>query len=91
MITTLAFATVAVVLAIVLVVAYHLIGIFVALKRSGDHLDALAGGLIAIRENTEPLNGRVDDINAGLTGLIEPLLTTNNNLGQIVKIASGRS
>ena len=82
MITTLAFATVAVVLAIVLVVAYHLIGIFVALKRSGDHLEALAGGLIAIRENTEPLNGRVDDINAGLTGLIEPLLTTNNNLGR---------
>ena len=53
MITTLAFATVAVVLAIVLVVAYHLIGIFVALKRSGDHLEALAGGLIAIRENTQ--------------------------------------
>ena len=91
MITILAFATLAVVLIIVLVVAYHLIGIFVALKRGADHLEALAGGLIAIRDNTAPLNSRVDEINAGLTGLVEPLLTTNSNLGTIVKIAGGRA
>jgi hypothetical protein len=91
MITILAFATLAVVLIIVLVVAYHLIGIFVALKRGADHLEALAGGLIAIRDNTAPLNGKVDEVNAGLTGLLEPLLTTNSNLGAIVKIAGGRA
>ena len=44
MILTLAYITLAVVLIIVLVVAYHLIGIYVALKRGGDHLEALAGG-----------------------------------------------
>jgi uncharacterized membrane protein YdbT with pleckstrin-like domain len=91
MITILAFATLAVVLIIVLVVAYHLIGIFVSLKRGANHLEALAGGLIATRDNTIPLNGRVDEINAGLTGLVEPLLATNSNLGTIVKITSGRS
>ena len=49
MIPILAFATLAVVLIIVLVVAYHLIGIYVALKRGADHLESLAGGLVAIR------------------------------------------
>ncbi len=52
MIMTLAYITLAVVLVIVLVLAYHLIGIYVALKRGGDHLEALAGGLIAVRDNT---------------------------------------
>ena len=41
MIPILAFATLAVVLIIVLVVAYHLIGIYVALKRGADHLESL--------------------------------------------------
>ena len=91
MIPILAFATLAVVLIIVLVVAYHLIGIYVALKRGADHLESLAGGLVAIRDNTAPLNGKVDEINTGLAGLLEPLLTTNRNLGAIVKVAEGRS
>ena len=91
MIPILTVATLAVVLIIVLVVAYHLIGIFVALKRGADHLEALAGGLIAIRDNTAPLNGQVDEINKGLAGLVEPLLTTNGNLGAIIKVAEGLS
>lgn len=91
MIATLGIITLVVVLIIVAVVAYHLIGIYVALKRGGDHLEALAGGLVAIRDNTAPLNGRVDDINAGLTALVDPLLAANGNLAAIVKVAASRS
>ena len=91
MIPILTFATLAVVLIIVLVVAYHLIGIYVALKRGADHLEALAGGLVAIRDNTAPLNSQVDEINKGLAGLVEPLLATNGNLGAIIKVAGGRA
>ncbi len=91
MILTLAYITLAVVLIIVLVVAYHLIGIYIALKRGGDHLETLAGGLMAIRDNTAPLNGRMDEINAGLTALIAPLLAANGNLAAIVKVVTRQS
>ena len=91
MILTLAYITLAVVLIIVLVVAYHLIGIDTALKRGGDHLETLAGGLMAIRDNTAPLNGRMDEINAGLTALIAPLLAANGNLAAIVKVVTRQS
>ena len=91
MILTLAYITLAVVLIIVLVVAYHLIGIYMALKRGGDHLETLAGGLMAIRDNTAPLNGRMDEINAGLTALIAPLLAANGNLAAIVKVVTRQS
>ena len=91
MILTLAYITLAVVLIIVLVVAYHLIGIYIALKRGGDHLETLAGGLMAIRDNTAPLDGRMDEINAGLTALIAPLLAANGNLAAIVKVVTRQS
>lgn len=91
MILTLAYITLAVVLIIVLVVAYHLIGIYMALKRGGNHLETLAGGLMAIRDNTAPLNGRMDEINAGLTALIAPLLAANGNLAAIVKVVTRQS
>ncbi len=78
------------VLVIVAVVAWHLIGIFIALKRGADHLQQLAGGLVAIRDNTVPLNGKVDEINAGLTELVSPLLAANGNLAAIVTVAGSR-
>ncbi len=90
MILTLAYISLVVVLVIVLVVAYHLIGIYIALKRGADHLEALAGGLVAIRDNTAPLNGRVEDINTGLAALVAPLLAANGNLAAIVKVARSR-
>lgn len=78
-------------LVIVLVVAYHLIGIFVALKRGGDHLEALAGGLVKVRDDTGPLNAKVDEINTGLTALAPPLLSANDNLAAIVGVAQSAS
>lgn len=74
--------------AIVGVVAYHLVFIYLALKRAGDHLEALAGGLVRIRDDTEPLEPRIAAINGGLGVLVGPLLATNDNLAKIVAIAT---
>ncbi len=90
MITTLAIISLVLVLVIVVVVAYHLIGIYLALKKGGDHLEKLAGGLVAIRDNTVPLNGKIDDINTGLAALLPPLLAANGNLAAIVKVANSK-
>ncbi len=77
-------------LAIALIVAWHLIGIFLALKRGADHLEKLAGGLVKVRNDTAPLNAKVDTINGGLKALLPPLLGANGNLAAIVKIATDR-
>lgn len=74
-------------LAIVGVVAIYLILIFVALKRAGDHLAALAGGLVKIREDTGPLEGKIETINGGLAGLLPPLVAVGDNLAAIVDVA----
>ena len=50
MIIVLTVITLVLVLAIVLLVAYHLIGIFIALKRGADYLEKLAGGLSKVRD-----------------------------------------
>jgi len=90
MITALTWISVILALVIVLVVAYHLVGGFVALKRGADHLEALAGGLVKVRDDTAPLNARVDTINAGLAALVAPLLGANGNLAAIVAVATGK-
>ena len=66
--------------AIVLVVAFHLIGIFWYLKKTGDNLENLAGGLIQISANTNPLESNIDDLNEGLNVLISNFITTLKNL-----------
>ena len=88
MIDVLAVISLVLVLAIVLIVAYHLIGIFFALKRGADHLQMLAGGLVKVRDDTAPLNDKVATINAGLSALAPPLLGANANLAAIVKVAT---
>ena len=76
------------VLAIVLLVAYHLIGIFIALKLGADHLEKLASVLVKVRDDTAPLNDKIATINAGLSALAPPLLGANANLAAIVKVAT---
>lgn len=76
-------------LTILVLVAYHLIGIYLALKRGADHLEKLAGGLVKVRDDTTPLNTKVDTINGGLNALLPPLLGANSNLAAIVRIAKG--
>ena len=72
--------TLVIVSAIVLVVAFHLISIFWYLKKTGDNLENLAGGLIQISANTYPLESNIDDLNKGLNVLISNFLTSLKNL-----------
>ena len=73
-------STLLIISAIVLVVAFHLIGIFWYLKKTGDNLENLAGGLIQISANTNPLESNIDDLNEGLNVLISNFITTLKNL-----------
>ena len=73
-------STLLIVSAIVLVVAFHLIGIFWYLKKTGDNLENLAGGLIKISANTNPLESNIDDLNEGLNVLISNFIATLKNL-----------
>ena len=87
MIAFLTVVTLIVVLVIVALVAYHLIGIYVALKRGANHLEALAGRLAKVRDDTSSLNVKVDTINGGLSALAPDLLKANDNLAAIVSVA----
>lgn len=87
MIPVLTTLSVVLALVIVAVVAWHLLGILIALKRGADHLEALAGGLVKIRDDTRPLNERIDSINGGLVTLVKPLAGANDNLAAIVDVA----
>ncbi len=73
-------STLLIISAIVLLVAFHLIGIFWYLKKTGDNLENLAGGLIQISANTNPLESNIDDLNEGLNVLISNFITTLKNL-----------
>lgn len=89
MIDLLGLATLILALVILALVAWHLIGIYLALKQGADHLEKLAGGLVKIRSDTGPLNAKVDTINGGLKSLLPALHGANTNLAAIVKIAKG--
>lgn len=90
LIDLLGLVTLVLTLAIVLLVAWHLAGIYLALRRAADHLQKLAGGLARIRDDTGPLNAKVDTINRGLKQLVPPLTGANANLAAIVRIATQR-
>jgi hypothetical protein len=88
MITLLSVVSVALALAIVGVVAIYLILIFIALKRAGDHLEALAGGLVEVQHDTGRLEDKLSTVNRGLAGLAPPLLAVNGNLAAIIEVAA---
>ena len=77
--------------AIVLALVIYLVGIVVALWGAGTHLKELAGGLVAIRDNTQPLSDDIPAINGALTALLKGLLSVNDNLAAIVKVAQGKA
>jgi|TARA_B110000438_G_scaffold293311_1_gene332945 hypothetical protein len=72
--------TLVTVLAIVLVVAYHLIGIFYNLKKTGDNLSLLAIELKKTNENTNPLSVNIEKLNEGLTVLLKEFTDTLKNI-----------
>lgn len=81
----------AVTLAIVLVLVGYLLAIIYVLWGAGTILKQLAGGLVAIRDNTQPLPEDIPAINGALTALLKDLLQVNGNLAAIVKVAQGKT
>ena len=79
-----------VVAAIVLVLVGYLIGIIAALWGAKNNLSKLAGGLVAVRDHTQPLGGHVQAINGGLSALLTGLLAVNGDLAAIVRVAQGK-
>jgi hypothetical protein len=83
-------ATLVVVFAVVLVLVVYLVGIIVALVGAKRRLAKLAGGLVAIRDHTAPLDQKIGAINGALTKLLQGLLGVNGNLAAIVRVAQGK-
>ncbi len=90
MTTLLLYLTLGVTAAIVLVLVVYLIGIIIALWGAKNSLAKLAGGLVAIRDNTQPLGGHIQGINGGLSTLLKGLLAVNGDLAAIVRVAQGK-
>ena len=78
-------------LAIVLVLVGYLLAIIAALWSAGTTLNKLAGGLVAVRDNTNPLPVDIPVINGALTELLTRLLDVNGNLVAIVGVAQGKT
>ena len=90
MTTLLLTLTLIVTFTVVLVLVIYLLGIIVALAGAKRSLAQLAGGLIAIRDHTQPLGDKVGAINGGLTALLNGLLGVNGDLAAIVRVAQGK-
>jgi len=71
--------------AIVLVVAYHLIGIFYNLKKTGDNLTLLAVELKKINKHTNPLSENLEQLNGGLAALLNEFVDTLKNVKLLPK------
>ena len=80
--------TLTVTLIVVVVLVAYLVGIIIGLWKAKNDLASLAGVLIAVRDNTQPLDGHVQNINGGLSGLLSELLKVNGNLAAIVGVAT---
>ncbi len=90
MTSTLLTLTLIVILAVVLVLVVYLIGIIIALAGAKKSLANLAGGLIAIRDHTQPLGDKLGKINGGLSTLLQGLLGVSGDLAAIVRVAQGK-
>jgi len=77
-------------LVIVAVVAWHLIVIALHLKRTGNALEKLAAGLVAVRDHTAPLQTDVSKLNDGLSTLHQRLEAVRGGLGAIAGHLSAR-
>lgn len=83
-------ATLIVVFAVVIVLVIYLVGIIIALAGAKRSLGKLAGGLVAIRDHTQPLGDKVGAINGGLTALLQGLLAVNGDLAAVVRVAQNK-
>lgn len=72
---------------VVIVLVAYLLGIIIALAQAHGCLSRLAGGLIAVRDHTQPLPEHLQAINRDLSALLGGLLAVNANLAAIVGVA----
>ena len=79
-------ATLIVVALVVLVLVIYLVGIIIALRRAGNYLADLAGGLQKIEKDTGPLAGYLTTINGALDTLHGGLSSVNKHLGAIAGV-----
>ena len=86
MLHTLTVITLAIVALVVLLLVIYLILIIVALRRAGNYLEKLAGGLQKIADDSKPLARHLGTINGALSQLNEGLGSVDNNLVQIAKV-----
>lgn len=84
--TLLTYLTLAAALIVVLVLVVYLVTIITALRRAGNHLAALAGGLQAIIDNTDPLEEYLTTINGALATLDDGLKSVDNNLVGVAEV-----
>ncbi len=81
----LTYATIAVVAIVVLVLAFTLISVAVALSRSARHIRAIAGGLEAVDGYTAPLGGHLTTINDALGKLLRGLSSADGHLATVAR------
>ena len=82
------YLTLGVTAVVVIVLVIYLVGIIIALWKTKNDLAKLAEGLIAVRDNTQPLPEHINNINGGLSTLLNELLNVNGNLAAIVGVAT---
>ena len=83
---TLYIATLIIVGLVVVVLVIYLILIIVALRRAGNHLEKLAGGLQKIVDDTKPLPKNLNTINGALKQLHGGLGSVDGHLVAIAKV-----
>lgn len=67
--------------AIVLVLAVYLIAVAVKLYQASQHLEALAGGLVRVRDNAAPLEEKLTTIAGALSALEGHFTAVDRHLG----------
>ncbi|HUF38230.1 MAG TPA: hypothetical protein VMN57_06895 [Anaerolineales bacterium] len=82
----LGYITLGVILIVVLVLVVYLVGIIVHLRRANRSLYELADGLDRIRQDTQPLEGKLTTINGALSSLLEGLSAVNGHLGAVAAL-----
>lgn len=79
-------ATLIIVGLVVLVLVIYLIGIIIALRKAGTHLENLAGGLQKIADDTDSLPAHLSTINQSLKKLHGGLSSVDKHLVSIARI-----
>lgn len=71
---------------VVAVLVVYLVGIILALRRAGDHLEALVDGLEQVADDTAPLEGHVTAVTNRLRRLRKGLGSVDDHLVGIARV-----